>query len=576
MGQRVASILAEIGIDSSKFTAGAQGITGGLEKMLGGFGKMIPVAGMVTAAFGILVDQLNKAELAAVEAAKVDAKLEAVLKSTGNAVGMTSAQLDTYATAISKASGMDDELVKNGEAVMLTFTRIGREAFGGAMQAAVDMSAVLGQDLQGSIVQVGKAMNDFSGYTALKRAGVSFTSEQVEQIKHFKETNDLIGYQNLLLQELTTEFGGAAEAINKAGDGAENLKVSLGNLQEAIGEGLIPVKRNLNKLLTEASDGMTNYLETVNDTNAVLAKYGIVNRELVGYIQNGKRVTAEYVNEILRAERANQAWTDRLNAQAQAAGVTVESITLLAEAEDMRAKSMLTITAALQTSEETYTSNYQKLTEQRAILMEQLATATGEKYDEIKGKIAENTAAIEANSDAHVLATNKIKLGYLEQMLGVDGLDARETSFLLNQGVKWGIWTEETVADMERVMEEAGILADNLDQLPTGKTFTYTLYGNMTQSFLVALDATYGLAGGSKVYRMEMGEGAGQGPGGANGMNFIVPPGYPDDSYPVRVQSGEHVQVTPKDQVGQQQGFDYYMMARAFADALAVNGVLSR
>jgi hypothetical protein len=35
------------------------------------------------------------------------------------------------------------------------------------------------------------------------------------------------------------------------------------------------------------------------------------------------------------------------------------------------------------------------------------------------------------------------------------------------------------------------------------------------------------------------------GEGFASGGGFTVPPGYPNDSYPIRVQSGEHVQVTP-------------------------------
>lgn len=36
----------------------------------------------------------------------------------------------------------------------------------------------------------------------------------------------------------------------------------------------------------------------------------------------------------------------------------------------------------------------------------------------------------------------------------------------------------------------------------------------------------------------------------AGGADFIVPPGYPNDSFPLRVQSGEHVQVTPANEVG--------------------------
>jgi hypothetical protein len=38
--------------------------------------------------------------------------------------------------------------------------------------------------------------------------------------------------------------------------------------------------------------------------------------------------------------------------------------------------------------------------------------------------------------------------------------------------------------------------------------------------------------------------------GAAGGANFVVPPGYPNDSYRMGVQSGEHVQVTPAGQSG--------------------------
>jgi hypothetical protein len=32
---------------------------------------------------------------------------------------------------------------------------------------------------------------------------------------------------------------------------------------------------------------------------------------------------------------------------------------------------------------------------------------------------------------------------------------------------------------------------------------------------------------------------------GASGLDFIVPAGFPNDSFPINVQSGEHVSVTP-------------------------------
>jgi len=41
-------------------------------------------------------------------------------------------------------------------------------------------------------------------------------------------------------------------------------------------------------------------------------------------------------------------------------------------------------------------------------------------------------------------------------------------------------------------------------------------------------------------------------PAFAAGADFIVPPGYPDDSYPMRVESGEHVVVEPRGRVTMQ------------------------
>jgi|GEM_PF-3452516 len=49
---------------------------------------------------------------------------------------------------------------------------------------------------------------------------------------------------------------------------------------------------------------------------------------------------------------------------------------------------------------------------------------------------------------------------------------------------------------------------------------------------------------------VDPGTGSGYGPGGANGLDIIVPPGYPNDTYPVRASSGERVVILTQDQVG--------------------------
>jgi hypothetical protein len=45
-------------------------------------------------------------------------------------------------------------------------------------------------------------------------------------------------------------------------------------------------------------------------------------------------------------------------------------------------------------------------------------------------------------------------------------------------------------------------------------------------------------------------KGTNEGLGSSKGADFFVPPGYPNDSYPMRVESGERVIVIPKNQQG--------------------------
>ncbi len=76
------------------------------------------------------------------------------------------------------------------------------------------MSAVMGQDLTSSMVQLGKALNDpIVGVGALAEVGVSFTAAQREQIAVLQQSGNIMGAQSIILAELNAEFGGAATAI---------------------------------------------------------------------------------------------------------------------------------------------------------------------------------------------------------------------------------------------------------------------------------------------------------------------------------------------------------------------------
>tara|TARA_R110000822_G_scaffold54013_3_gene138786 strand:- start:978 stop:2837 length:1860 start_codon:yes stop_codon:yes gene_type:complete len=176
----------------------------------------------------------------------VFAQTEAVVKSTGEAAGLTADQMADMADALSAASGMSlfsDDAILGAQNVLATFTQIRGENFGGATQAIIDMSQALGTDLQSSAMQVGKALNDpLAGITALGRAGVQFTDDQKAMIKSMVEAGDVAGAQSIILGELTTQFGGSALAAVDTFAGRQVvLQEKLANVQQTLGNALLPI-----------------------------------------------------------------------------------------------------------------------------------------------------------------------------------------------------------------------------------------------------------------------------------------------------------------------------------------------
>lgn len=171
--------------------------------------------------------------------AKAIADVEAAVKSTGGAAGLTSKQLQEMASSLQDNSLFGDEaILKEVTANLLTFTKVSSDSFQRAQQAVLDLSTRMNVDLKSATIQVGKALNDpIGGITSLSRAGIQFTEQQKNMIKSLVETGKVSEAQSLILKELETQFGGAAEAASKAGLGPfKQLANSIGDLTEEFGK----------------------------------------------------------------------------------------------------------------------------------------------------------------------------------------------------------------------------------------------------------------------------------------------------------------------------------------------------
>lgn len=257
---------------TQKIIAGA---IGGINKAFGALGVAVGAGAL----FGRMIEESRQAE----DAAK---KVEAILRSTGGVAGVTAKQIDDLAGSLSKVTGLDDDVIKGGEAMLLTFKNIGKDVFPAATQAMLDMSETMGQDLKTSAIQLGKALNDpKEGISALQRIGITFTDAQKNVIKSLTETGQTAKAQAIILKEIQEEMGGTAIAARDTLSGAfKALDTAIGNLFETLGsegnsKGLRYALEAVVELInrsTEALPGFISKVETATkaclDWAASLAK----------------------------------------------------------------------------------------------------------------------------------------------------------------------------------------------------------------------------------------------------------------------------------------------------------------
>lgn len=194
-----------------------------------------------------------------IEAEKALTQLNAVLRSTGGVVGLSSGELVDMAGGLQKVTAYGDDAIVKTQALMLTFTRISGEVFPQALEAVLNLSTAMGQDLKSSAVQVGKALNDpITGITALQRVGVQLSEQQKQQIKDFVAAGEVMKAQRVILAELETQFGGTARAARDTLGGAlESLKNAYGDLFELPSESTRELKAEIERLIAVLQDPST-------------------------------------------------------------------------------------------------------------------------------------------------------------------------------------------------------------------------------------------------------------------------------------------------------------------------------
>jgi hypothetical protein len=184
----------------------------------------------------------------------------------GDETDMVTRRISKYAETMSFATGVDDELIRGAEAILLTFGELAKTAgttggaFDRATKAAVDLAAAGFGEIDSNAVQLGKALQDpIQGITALSRSGVTFTDSQKELIKSLVDSNRLLEAQDLVLSAIETQVGGTAEAI---ASNTDKMSARFESLFEELSLSLLPA-------VDEISQAMIDWLDSVEGKEAI-------------------------------------------------------------------------------------------------------------------------------------------------------------------------------------------------------------------------------------------------------------------------------------------------------------------
>lgn len=273
---------------------------------------------------------------------KVAAQTNAVLKSTGGIAGVSAKQVDGLARALQLKTGVDDEVTKSGENLLLTFTGIrnevgaGNDIFTQTTKIMTDMSVALGQDTKSSAIQLGKALNDpIKGVTALQRVGVSFTAAQKEQIKALESSGHHLDAQKLILRELQKEFGGSAVAAGKTFGGQLNiLRGELTNVAGDLVGGLMPSLQGLTGRLVAAVPTIQKFGGRLADaigpalTGAVRTLTGVFKRDLLPIFRRLWDIGVDTFRALEKVVRDNEPALRRIGGRFEALGRALSVVLL--------------------------------------------------------------------------------------------------------------------------------------------------------------------------------------------------------------------------------------------------------
>jgi hypothetical protein len=547
-------IIKTIDQGSSSATKNVSGSLDGLAKSLLG-----PIAGYASLAgvIGLAVTAGKLAINSAAEQQTADVKLAATVKSMGMEHQISATKIGEMAAALMLSSTASDEAYQAASQYFLQIEGFNPNKLTDTLSTMADFAAGTGQTVDAASQQLSNAL-----ITGQGRA-LHFSAAQREMFQEMVKSGDQSGALAMAMDVLNQRYGGQALAqLNTYKGSTEHLKNTFGEFWEAVGKGLTGPGQKFNEWIDKNVQAVTKSVDAQNDQAkavdvAIKAIYGERNAltsNSVAWILHAKQldlVKYAYLDALGTADTELEKWTGK---QADIEVLTARLAAHKKALEDVSAQQSFVSQVA---------ADYMEYEKQTAEVEAQLFAARKAGYSETGEKITGLKTTLQELAAEQEKQLNQFILNSVAQELAVDGWTKAEFNKYLALGNMYGIYSASAIKAAQDAWAVRDAILGITDKTVTITVNTITTGQSQAQGWMdnnpspspSAGDYTYiGTVNGpgtNVVFRGPGGNNVQRPPNygttwhGQNGLDFIVPPGFSNDSFPVRAQSGEHVKVTP-------------------------------
>lgn len=503
---------------------------------------------------------------------KAVAGVAQVMKSMGRYTDEAFESVQKLASQIQNEGIISDEDLLMGTKFLMTYKGISEDVMPKAMRVMADFAALTGGDVTSAANILGKASMGLTGQLA--RYGITLSDTA-------KESKDF----SLILNEIATQVGGQNRAMAETDAGAlQQWKNTLGDLQEVGGALIKKFVIPLTKLMKPIAEGLqkvnTNVLAAVTSLGVValtitkvvipaMKAAGVASKTAFGWV--GLIVaaiemlyTAWVMNFGGIQEKAKAFWQfikNWMNSLGEKLSAFVKILEGIFTFNFDKAKEGWNdLTNSIVDNWEDAFKKIKVVSRKNMGIWKEAGEQAGESFqqgveDGREKVLKKRTLTLElsgAMSKGERLI-EKLKRG--EELVKRMKAELIDEFFLPESGFKmasnWLDKINEQIKEFSGLLFDAGdVLArtlsqgldDILDKSKSLRDVWKDIGKSLKKEFIKShIDPSYILSGLKSAFGFQQ------------GANFIVPPGFNNDSFAMGVSTGEHVQITPANKVEQQE-----------------------